>query len=83
MDNSGNNSQLSSLFNNLTFEFNNQKIKVNNETDLLNYIQKIDTSATNFDKKYKYKYLNGENLDEKNEKNLFYYSLIKGTFMKV
>ena len=68
MDNSGNNSQLSSLFNNLTFEFNNQKIKVNNETDLLNYIQKIDTSATNFDKKYKYKYLNGENLDEKNEK---------------
>ena len=68
MDNSGNNSQLSSLFNNLTFEFNNQKIKVNNETDLSNYIQKIDTSATNFDKKYKYKYLNGENLDEKNEK---------------
>ena len=68
MDNSGNNSQLSSLFNNLTFEFNNQKITVNNETDLSNYIQKIDTSATNFDKKYKYKYLNGENLDEKNEK---------------
>ena len=68
MDDSGNNSQLSLLFNNLTFEFNNQKITVNNETDLSNYIQKIDTSATNFDKKYKYKYLNGENLDEKNEK---------------
>ena len=67
MENSGNNSQIPSKFSNINFEYNNEKITVNNETDLLNYIKKIDTSAINFEKKYKYKYLNKINLDEKEE----------------
>ncbi len=67
MENSGNNSQIPSKFSNINFEYNNEKITVNNETDLLNYIKKIDTSAINFEKKYKYKYLNSINLDEKEE----------------
>ena len=67
MENSGNNSQIPSKFSNINFEYNSVKITVNNETDLLNYIKKIDTSAINFEKKYKYKYLNKINLDEKEE----------------
>ena len=70
MENSGNNSKLSSLFSNLNFEFNNEKTTVNNETDLLNYIKKIDNNAINFEKKYKYNYLNNKNIDEK-EQNKF------------
>ena len=70
MENSGNNSQISSLFSNLNFEFNNEKTRVNNETDLLNYIKKIDKHAINFEKNYKYKYLNNVNIDEK-EQNKF------------
>ena len=66
MENSGTDSKLSSL--NLNFMFYNEKITINNENDLLNYIKKIDTHATNFEKKYKNKYLNNENQDEKNEK---------------
>ena len=67
MENSGNNSKLSS-FNNLYFEFNNEKITINNENELLNYIKKSDKHAINFEQKFKYKYLNNENSDEKNEK---------------
>ena len=70
MENSGNNSQISSLFSNLNFEFNNEKTRVNNETELLNYIKKIDKHAINFEKNYKYKYLNNVNIDEK-EQNKF------------
>ena len=65
MEISGNNDE---LFNNLNFVFNNQQFKINNENDLLNYIGKINQNGINFEKKYKYKYLGKENIEEKNQK---------------
>ena len=41
MENSGK-QNVPELFNNLTFEFNNEKFTVDNENDLLNYINKIN-----------------------------------------
>ena len=70
MENSGieNNNDLSSLFTNLKFEFNHFEVEINDENSFLNYINKINNIAINFEKKYHYKYLNYQNIDEKNEK---------------
>ena len=64
MENSGK-QNVPELFNNLTFEFNNEKFTVDNENDLLNYINKINICGNNFEKKYKFKYLKPENIYEK------------------
>ena len=70
MDNSGNksNDEIFSFNEALKFEFNSEKIEIKNENELLAYIQKIDTIAGNFENKYNFKYLNNENIEQKNEK---------------
>ena len=70
MDNSGNksNEEIFSFNEALKFEFNSEKIEIKNENELLTYIQKIDTIAANFENKYNFKYLNNENIEQKNEK---------------
>ena len=70
MENSGieNNNELSYLFTNLTFKFDQVIIMINNEKSFLDYLNKINNIAINFEKNYHYKYLNSQNIDEKNEK---------------
>ena len=70
MESSGNdnNNDLSSLFDNLKLEFNQTEIIIKDEKTLLDYIKKINNMAINFEKKYNFKYLNHENMDEKKEK---------------
>ena len=70
MENSGieNNNELSYLFTNLTFKFDQVIIMINNEKSFLDYLNKINNIAINFEKNYHYKYLNSQNIDEKNGK---------------
>lgn len=70
MENSGieNDNDLSSLFTNLKLKFDQVEIMINNEKSFLDYLNKINNIAINFEKNYHYKYLNSQNIDEKNEK---------------
>ena len=70
--NESNNKELLSLFSNLKLEYNNNPVIVNNESELLKYIHQIDKLGTTFEQKYKFKYLNGESIEEKNEKKFFH-----------